>query len=839
MNRNRSLPIEELREEIITSLQKTNRLIIEAPTGSGKSTQVPQFLLESGLLENGRSVILQPRRLAARMLAARVAQERNTPLGEEVGYCIRHDLQYSSETRLLFVTEGILLRQMLEDPTLSKISTLIFDEFHERHLYSDISLMQALHLQESKRPDLKIIVMSATLDTDALATYLNPCKVLRSTGRMHPVSINYLRQESAEEKIWDLAARTASKMLLQTPGHLLIFMPGSYEITRTITALRAELPSDVMLFPLHGELPPADQDVAVKPSTLRKVIVATNVAETSLTIDGVTGVIDAGLARIARFDARRGMNTLLIEKISAASADQRAGRAGRTAPGICWRLWTERDHTRRSLRDVPEIHRVDLAEILLLLKKLELSHKARWLEAPQESSFKKAEILLHDLGALDHEGKITERGERMLTFPTHPRYAAMLLAAEKLGCIRAAALMAALTQARPLLLRTDRKTEETRRDLFGGGSSDFLVLSRIFSWAQRNNFKTDACRKLAIHADAARQVAKIFDQFLNLAQAQGLKIENTPPSDESIAQCILAGFSDQIARRRSAGTLLCDMVHGRRGMLVKESAAMESRLLVATEIHEIGQSSGDVRIQLSMATAIDEGMLRKIFPADFSDKVELCFDTTTNRVVEKKEKVFRDLVLESITRDVTPSLEASKILARGIIDSELPLPTWSEEATAWIQRYEWLQHFHPELGLETWSETLRFQALEQWCQGALSYRDVKDRASTPALETLLTSAQRAAFLKLAPTHYALPSGRKANLRYQPNGDVILSATIQDLFGLVMAPKLAQGKVLMTIEILAPNRRPIQVTRDLASFWKTTYPKIKEELSRRYPKHSWK
>ena len=888
MNRNRSLPIEELREEIVASLQTSNRLIIEAPTGSGKSTQVPQFLLESGLLENGRAVILQPRRLAARMLAARVAQERNSSLGQKVGYCIRHDIQYSAETQLLFVTEGILLRQMLEDPSLSNISTLIFDEFHERHLYSDISLMQALRLQESERPDLKIIVMSATLDTSALADYLEPCTVLRSTGRTHPVEITYLAREPAEEKLWDLAASAASNMLSTTPGHLLIFMPGAYEIGRTISALRTELPSDIAIFPLHGELPPADQDAAVKPSTIRKVIVTTNVAETSLTIDGVTGVIDAGMARVARFDARRGMNTLLVEKISCSSADQRAGRAGRTAPGHCLRLWTERDHARRALRDVPEIHRVDLAEVLLLLKKLELSPTANWLEAPHTASFEKAEMLLHDLGALDHEGKnrhlskladarkmpgasgaqnrsvqnvledssigatqqfpaavefskmsITERGHRMLAFPTHPRYAAMLLAAEKLGCVRAAALMAALTQARPLLLRTDRNTEETRRDLFGGGSSDFLVLSRVFSWAQRNDFKTDACRKLAIHADAARQVARIFEQFLNLARAQGLTIDAPPAPDEAIAECILAGFADQVARRRSAGTHLCDMVHARRGLLVKESAATESRLLVATEIHEIGQSSGDVRIQLSMATAIDEGMLRKIFPDDFSDRRELCFDIMTHRVVEKKEKVFRDLTLESITRDITSSPEASTVLAQGIMEAELPLPTWNEESPAWIHRWQWLHRFHPELELPEWTEELHSMAFQQCCQGALSYREVKDRPAVPALETLLSPAQRAAFARLASTHYALPSGRKAPLRYQPNGDVILSATIQDLFGLASAPKLASGRVIVTVEILAPNRRPIQITRDLVSFWKEAYPKIKMELSRRYPKHEWK
>ncbi|HLB34405.1 MAG TPA: helicase-related protein, partial [Chthoniobacterales bacterium] len=614
-----ALPIEELRDRIISTLTSGNRLIVEAPTGSGKSTQIPQMLLDGGILGSGLAVILQPRRLAARMLAARVAEERQGRLGEEVGYRIRFDDVSSSATRLLFVTEGILMRQMLSDPLLHGVSTILFDEFHERHLYSDITLMQALELQSTARPDLKIVVMSATLDTSTLADYLNPCQILRSSGRTHPVTINYLTREPGDEKPWDLATEAAEKMLRTTSGNLLVFMPGAYEISRTISALRGQLPSDVTIFPLHGELPPVEQDAAVSTHGGRKVIVSTNVAETSLTIEGITGVIDAGLARIARFDPRRGINTLLIEKISRASADQRAGRAGRTAPGHCLRLWTEREHTRRLHQEAPEIHRVDLSEVLLTLKAAGFQETAslRWLSPPDAEALKKAEILLYDLGAIDQKGKITPIGQRMVTFPTHPRYARMLLAAEELGCVRAAALLAALTQSRSLLLRTDRNIEEERNDLFGGGSSDFLVMTRVFAWAQRHEFRTDHCRRFAIHADAARQTGRLFEQFCSLARAQGLNTEAPPASDEVIAKCILLGFADHVARRRSAGTNLCDIVHGRRGLLAKESVASSSRLLVAAEISEIGQSHGEARVQLSMATAIDEEMLRELFPKDF------------------------------------------------------------------------------------------------------------------------------------------------------------------------------------------------------------------------------
>lgn len=839
--RRSDLPIEELREGIVASLERGNRLIVEAPTGSGKSTQIPQMLLDAGILGSGHAVILQPRRLAARMLAARVARERGGSVGDEVGYRIRLDDASGPGTRLLFVTEGILVRQMLGDPDLRGVSALIFDEFHERHLYSDISLARALELQATRRPDLKIVVMSATLDTSSLAEYLEPCPVLRSGGRTHPVGISYLTRDPGDENAWDLAAEAAEAMLCKTDGHLLVFMPGAYEISRTISTLRARLPNQIAVLPLHGELPPADQDAAVSPGAGRKVIVATNVAETSLTIDGVTGVIDSGLARMASFDPRRGINTLLIGKISRASADQRAGRAGRTAPGLCLRLWTEREHARRQPRELPEIHRVDLSEVLLALKASGVAsmEAIRWLDAPKQDALHRAETLLRDLGALDHDGVITPLGRRMLSFPAHPRYARMLLAAQEFGCVRQAALLAALTQSRPLLLRTDRATEDKRQDLFGGGGSDFLVAARAFRWAGKQEFRADKCRQLAVHGDAARQTDRVHGQFLRLAEGQGLDVDAPPAPDEALAKCILAGFADQVARRKGMGTNLCDIVHGRRGLLAKESAASESRLLVAAEISEIGQGSGDVRVQLSMATAIDEQMLREVFPGDFTDRNDHVFDTETNRVVRRSEKVFRDLVLESVQRDAQPGPETARVLAAALAEGDLPLPTWKEHAEEWIQRVRWLAHHHPELDLPEVNEEDRLLALTEWCEGAVGYRDVKDKPAIPALQSLLNANQRAALEKLAPERHELPGGRKARLLYKSTGQVTMSALIQDLYGVTTAPKLAGGRADVTCEILAPNRRPIQITRDLNSFWNETYPKIRPELSRRYPKHLWK
>src|ERR1700730_1274196 len=386
--RREDLPIFELDHQLVADLKESSRLIIQAPTGSGKSTQVPQILLDHGLLGDSQVVILQPRRLATRLLAARVASERNGRLGDEVGYQIRFENITSNRTRIRFVTEGILLRQLIQDPQLRAVSAILFDEFHERHLYGDITLARALQLQKTSRPDLKLAVMSATLDTGLLQKYLEPCAVLSSSGRAFPVTIEYLPKPVGDEgyPVWDLAADELERLAPGTEGDVLIFMPGKYEIGRTISAIRASRVSDrFVVLPLHGELPPAEQDAALAHYQKRRAIVATNVAETSLTIDGVQVVIDSGLARIARFDARRGINTLLVEKISRASAEQRAGRAGRTAPAHCLRLWTKHEHEQRPLQEAAEVKRLDLAEVVLTLKAsgVEDVYAFRWLEPPE------------------------------------------------------------------------------------------------------------------------------------------------------------------------------------------------------------------------------------------------------------------------------------------------------------------------------------------------------------------------------------------------------------------------------------------------------------------------
>jgi len=834
------LPIYDLDEEIVSALVEGNRLVLQAPTGSGKSTQVPQILIDGGAPGDGRCVILQPRRLAARMLAARVAVERGGKPGGEVGYQIRLDNVSSAETRILFVTEGILLRQMLADPQLRGVSTVIFDEFHERHLYGDISLARALTLQETTRPDLRIVVMSATLDRTGLTDYLAPCTALKSEGRVYPVEVEYLRHDPRDDPPWELAADAVAEHFERTEGDILVFMPGAYEINRTIREIGGRLGSRCVILPLHGELPAAEQDRAVNRTSARKVIVSTNVAETSLTIDGVTLVVDSGLARVARYDANRGINTLLIEKISQASADQRAGRAGRTAPGVCIRLWTQRDHERRAARELPEIKRLDMAETALTLKAAGVEDLStfRWIDSPDPQALDRAETLLNDLGAT-HRGKITPTGRRMLNFPVHPRYARMFLAAGELGCVRAAALIAALTQTRSLLMRADKRIEEERAELFGAGTSDFQVLMRAFSWARQKEFRANECRALAIHADSARQVGKLFGQFLDIAHAEGLDTGAAPVSDEAVARCILAGFADHVCRRRSEGTLVCDIVHGRRGTLARNSVASHSKLLVVAEITEVEGRDGDARVLLNLATEIEEAWLHELFPEDFFDTTDYFFDSTQNRVVVRRAKRFRDLLLENQDRDAEPGPAAASCLAEQVLAGELRLNGWDDAVEQWIHRVNFLARLLPEQGLPTLGDEERHHIILLVCDEATCYRDIKDSPVLPHARSLLTPPQQQLVEKHAPERFQLPGGRRAKITYSESAEPFLAARIQDLYGVNDDIKIAMGRHALTLHILAPSHRPVQITKSLRSFWAEAYPKLKQQLQRQYPKHEWR
>jgi ATP-dependent helicase HrpB len=803
------------------------------------------MLLDLGLVE-GQIIVLQPRRIAARLLAARIAQERNVRLGGEVGYQIRFERVESAQTRIKFVTEALLLRQMASDPELKGVGAVIFDEFHERNLHSDVALALARRLQETRRPDLLIMAMSATLDTEGVAKWLGSAETLAADGRAYPVEIEYTHlPRNSARPIWDAAAEQVRRLLQEeAEGDILVFMPGSYEIMRTIGAVR-NLPESggVEILPLYGELPPEEQDRAVKPGPNRKVIVATNVAETSLTIPGVRAVVDAGLARIARFDAHRGIDTLLVEPISQASAEQRAGRAGRTGPGRCVRLWSQTDQEARPLREVPEIRRVDLSETILLLLSSGWGDAATfpWYEKPEDKALQRALAVLADLGAVDTHGKLTPIGRRMAVFPAHPRYARMLLAAGDFDCVFEVCRIAGLAQGRDILFRkVDDRTENARDSVEQEDGSDFFPRLALLQRAIDMKFDADACDRFGVHGQAARQADQAARQFLRLAEGQGLPVSDRVADPASVRRCILLGFSDRLAVRLDAGTLRCALVHGRSGELRRESAIRNAKLLVAAEVDEI-QARGGVTTYLSLATAVEESWLQELFPDDFTSVNQVRYDATQRRVVTRTERRFRDLVLEAKERDDAPSDAASRILAAEVAAGRLELEKWDPSVDAWIRRVNFLSKHCPELGIPAFDEDARRMVIEEVCAGAVAYRDIRDRPVFGVVRGWLTHEQAMALDSYCPERIILPRKKHpAKIEYTEDATAEIEATVQELYDFPGSKlRVCLGKIPMIICIQSPARRTQQRTSDLDAFWKGSYEGVKKELKGRYPRHEWR
>ncbi len=838
------LPIYDLQAALARALAPRPggaRVLIEAPTGSGKSTQIPRMLLNDGLVPAGQIVVLQPRRIAARLLARRVAQEQRGKLGAEVGYQVRFERVVSDQTRIRYVTEGILLRELLVDPELRHIGAIIFDEFHERHLYGDITLARALEVQAATRPDLALLVMSATLDAGRLQHFLEPCTVLKSEGRLFPVEVKYSPPRAMSEEPWDHVARVGSEAVRQAPltsegagGHVLVFMPGAFEIRKTIEALRREKwARDFEILPLHGELSPTEQDRAVDPDGRRRIIVATNVAETSLTIDGVTVVLDGGLARIAQYDASRGINTLTVQKISQASAQQRAGRAGRTAAGLCVRLWSDADHARRPAQELPEVLRMDLAEVALTLLASGVENLAafRWLEAPDPRAMDRALTLLHDLGAVE-DGRLTSMGRALVKYPLHPRHARLMEAAREADCADVFALVVALMQGRPLFGKAGAGAPDAFVD--GWEFSDLQPVLRAWDAARAANFERESCVRLGVNGLAAREAGQLAQQLLRGVASRvstGAGIEA-----ETFAKVMLTGFSDQVARRTSLGGLACDVVGGRRGQLPKESL-VRTPLLVAAEVREI--EGRDVQVILGACTSVEEQWLADLFPGDLRRVTEAMWDDTQRRVLQKEQVIFRDLVLSQRQSGEPDADKAAALLAQKVLAGELKLEAWDDSVTQWIARLNCLAKWMPELELPALTPDDQAFVVAEMCHGAFSYRDIKDRSPWNTLRSWLGPQQAAWLDKHAPDKLKLADGRFGRIVYSETADPVITARIQQLYGWDDTPRIASGRVPLVLSISGPNQRPLQITKDLAGFWKNHYPRLKQELQRKYPKHEWR
>jgi len=828
------LPIYEIADEFRQQMLQQKRLLISAPTGSGKSTQIPQWLLEL-VPANERILVLQPRRLAARMLAERVAWERQEKLAVCVGFQNRYESVCRRETRILFITEGILTRMLVSAPDLPGIGAIVFDEFHERSLNVDLGLAMACHCQKTGRPDLRLIVMSATMDTAALQNHLGDCATLHASGKMHPVTVRY-RARGGIANLYQNAVAALQELLSSgEKGDVLIFMPGGAEIRRCAEAIRRLSTAEALqILPLYGDMPPEEQRKAMQPCTRRKIIIATNIAETSLTIPGVCHVIDSGLARSSRFDATRQVSMLETLPIARDSAEQRAGRAGREAPGTCCRLWSELEQNAKPARRVPEIQRSDLADTLLSIVAFGFSNPSEfpWFEIPPEKNFHASLSLLEQLGLLvKKNGGLTELGREIRRFPLHPRLALLLWHGQREGCLQQVAFAAAMLSERPLITSasssqaTSRKLRQERKD---EGSqlpqSDFLAGLELLRRARKARFATETCQSLGLHAGAARDISRAANDYLTMLEEK--KRVPAEESDMNFLKILLRVFPDRLARRLDE--------------LTRTSLVRDEPLFLAGEIREVpGSGTQSVKLELSMGSGIREEWLWDFFPEEFKDEEEVFWDSAKQQVLKRRRLSCLDLTLEESTRNDAEAEKAAAMLANQLGSNNMHLQGWDDAVKNWIARVCFLAEYFPEQNLPSYDNSDLAKIRLALCQGEYTYKAVRIKACLPFVKDILSREQISFVERMAPTHLPLPKGRRLKIEYTPGQPPRGRARIQELFDCKEKASVGNGKIPVLLDILAPNMRTVQITDDLPRFWEVHYPSLRSALARRYPKHEWR
>jgi ATP-dependent helicase HrpB len=823
------LPVDAALPEIISALCAEGAVVLKAPPGAGKTTRVPPAMLEAGLAElddgrrRGQIVLLQPRRVAARAAATRIAEERGSEVGEEIGYQVRFERRASARTRLLVCTEGVFLRRLQDDPFLEDVAAVVFDEFHERSLDADLAMAMVRRVRNEVRPDLRIVVMSATLAPGPIARYLGDCPTVESLGRTFPVTVEYQRFAS-NEVIEAQAAGGVRQVVDETDGDVLVFLPGVGEIRRTEELLADDAHrNDWALLPLYGDMSLDEQQRVLRPLDRRKIVLATNVAETSLTIDGVTAVVDSGWARVNRLDPWLGLNRLEMTRISKASAEQRAGRAGRTKPGRCLRLWTERDQ--QSLRDfgLPEIARVDLSDaVLQLLAWGEADVRAfPWFEPPPSAALDQAVALLDAIDATSG-GVLTDVGRRLAKLPLQPRLARLLDEGQRRGVAERAALCAALLSERaPFRSRGPRAKAAHHSD------SDVLDRLQAVEAFERSGRRDSPAGELL--PGPARQILRARDQLLRLTDDRGAK--SPADGDEAVLRALCVAFPDRICKRREPKGRRGLMVGGRGVRLADESAVADAELFVAAELTE----SGQVETLVRQASLVERAWLPE---SHLQTATDIVFDAERERVMALRRTKFLDLVLDESPAALPADADAGALLAAAVGERYDPAQFVDDDGRRYLARVECLRGWKPELnwpdfGAEPWRALL-----PEWCRGLSSVAELKKTSPVAAIQGRLDAQQLAAVERDAPERVAVPSGSRITLEYEVGKPPILAVRIQELFGMRETPRVGGGRIAVLLHLLAPNYRVQQITPDLASFWKNTYPEVKKELKRRYPKHAW-
>ncbi len=816
----RDLPVSAVLGDLSSTLASAHKLVLQAPPGAGKTTVVPLALLQAPWLKDKRLIMLEPRRLAARAAAHRMAALLGEEAGETVGYRMRLDTKVGPRTRIEIVTEGVFTRLLDDDPGLHRVGAVIFDEFHERSLSADLGLALALDIQGALRPDLRLLVMSATIAAESIAGLLGDAAIIRTEGRQFPVATHYTERRVSGGIAQKVAAATV-KALKSDSGSVLVFLPGAGEIRRVHDILKsARLPSNVRMLPLYGKLPKHAQEAAILPAQpgTRKVVLATDIAETSITIEGVRIVIDSGLRRVPRFDPRTGMTRLETARTSRASADQRRGRAGRTEPGICYRLWTEAEHAALPAFDEPEIQNADLAALALDLADwgVQDPSELRWLDPPPAGALLQARELLRQLGALDTDHRITEHGRRIQGFGVHPRLAHMMVRGHDLNNPRLAAQLAALLGERDILHSNT-----------GSGDPDLRLRLEALSNSKRKTVggmtvNTHACRRV-------RDMARRLERHLP-----------GPPSGAASAEAagLLLAFAypDRIAQKRGAARNHVLMSNGRGAWIPETSLLMNADYIVVADVDDTGKNA---RIWLAAPLSIDDLM------AHFSDHISnverVEWDSSAQGVVAHREWRLGQLVLrwKPLSNPDPEALTAA--LLKGIREAGVECLPWRRETRQIQARILFLRNTFgddwpdvSDAGLKSTLETW----LAPFVNGMTRLADLARLDLNACLYAQLDWNQTRRLEELAPTHMDVPSGSRIRLDYCSGEIPVLPVRIQEMFGARKTPRVANGHVPVLLHLLSPAGRPAQITQDLENFWNDTYDRVRKDLKGRYPRHYW-
>jgi ATP-dependent helicase HrpB len=819
------LPVRPVLPELVGSLQDRGAAVLVAPPGAGKTTLVPLVLLGDPTLAGQKILMLEPRRLAARAAAARMAHIMGeADVGGTVGYRVRLDTRVGARTRVEVVTEGVLTRMLQSDPSLEGVGAVILDEFHERSLHADLGLALTLHSRALLREDLRVLVMSATLDPGPVARLLGsggePAPVVESRGRMYPVETRF-RERPVEGWIEPAVADAVLRALEEETGDILVFLPGAGEIRRTAEHLEGALPPGTSLHPLFGAMPPADQDRAIRPSPpgRRKVVLATSIAETSLTIDGVRVVVDSGQMRIPRFDPGAGMSRLETVRITRDAADQRRGRAGRTEPGVCYRLWTEGEDRGLVPARTPEIADADLAPLALELAAWGAeARELDWLTPPPAAALAQARELLYELEALGADGAVTEHGRQMVRVGAHPRLAHLLLRGRREGLGALAADLAALLNA---------------RDIFQGEgrAPDADLTARVEAVRRaRAGGRGGPGRGQRLHTSGLRQVLREAEHWRRPddREAEG---------DVALTGRLLAlAFPDRVGRRREGERGRFLLRNGRGAAFREVQTLGDAEWIVAAELDGRGREA-----RIFRAAVLDREDVEELFADQIVEREAVGWDAAAGRGVASRRRELGAIVLSETTlADPSPAAVTAALLD-GVREAGLAALPWTAATTQLRERIAFLHHLDPESWPDAGEEALT-ETLEDWLAPFLGgMRSLADLKRVPLDQALLSAVgwdRKGALEESAPTHLEVPSGSRIRLDYADPEAPVLAVRLQEVFGLTDTPRVGGGRVPLTLHLLSPAQRPVQVTRDLASFWRDAYFEVRKDMRGRYPKHYW-